>query len=560
MPRSNKKKVLSKPPQKHPPGQSTSRSTDEISYLLSQETKKMIAGAIASARKHGIQVEHGSSNPGTGDCAFQAAVQNINDRTCFQEKYPLSINTYRSNWVTDMANRTIDSPWNTLSRQDWLEGWRQMLTPGTYERGIFGDLMLPGIACGVRKILLIFNTNTDSPHDPIYVVNPLQFDVRADTDIPIILAYNMAHYESLHPRSEADIQESIHLVKSYEEGRYQFGRQDLASLISPDAEEKSKAEQRSYRSQYIQQRTIHIDKRETNHPQAAHSMSTTDEDSKCKGMRNVRELPTEELENINLVDIDNYLDSNGSKQNENKTANRKSSQINQQTSTNNETGKTQKKRTSKGGNGEMPVKEKLSREDIFAAPPKKSLKPNEEITLAGEDDDFREEPKKKTDKKTSEMNIQQNREDITRGKLCYRLRKKNEIFPIKDVNGRMECPICKKNFKNVKIHFERVKQCGQSIDISHFLQIYEEYRKESDKERIRIKNENYQKKQREIDPDAFKQKANEADQKYKKKQKALNPDDFKQKANEADQKYKKKQKDINPDSFKQKANVALQKY
>ena len=51
-----------------------------------------------------------------------------------QEKYPLSINTYRSNWVTDMANRTIDSPWNTLSRQDWLEGWRQMLTPGTYER------------------------------------------------------------------------------------------------------------------------------------------------------------------------------------------------------------------------------------------------------------------------------------------------------------------------------------------------------------------------------------------------------------------------------------------
>ena len=28
-----------------------------------------------------------------------------------------------------------------------------MIVPGAYERGIFGDLMLPGIACGVRKII-----------------------------------------------------------------------------------------------------------------------------------------------------------------------------------------------------------------------------------------------------------------------------------------------------------------------------------------------------------------------------------------------------------------------
>ena len=45
-----------------------------------------------------------------------------------------------------------------------------------------------------------------------------------------------------------------------------------------------------------------------------------------------------------------------------------------------------------------------------------------------------------------------------------------------------------------------------------------------------------------------------------KKQKALNPDAFKQKQNEAKQKYKKKQKDLDPDSFKQEANEALQKY
>ena len=55
-----------------------------------------------------------------------------------------------------------------------------MLEPGAYERGIFGDLMLPGIACGIRKVILIFNTNTDTPHDPIYVVNPSIFNAGWD--------------------------------------------------------------------------------------------------------------------------------------------------------------------------------------------------------------------------------------------------------------------------------------------------------------------------------------------------------------------------------------------
>ena len=130
-----------------------------------------------------------------------------------------------------MFNRTVDTPWNTYGRQAWEDGWKQMLIPGTYERGIFGDLMLPGIACGVRKILLIFNTNLNSPHDPIYIVDPLQFNVRPDTEIPIVLAYNMAHYESMHPCTPADIQLTVNLITQYQEGRYQFRRSDLPFLL-----------------------------------------------------------------------------------------------------------------------------------------------------------------------------------------------------------------------------------------------------------------------------------------------------------------------------------------
>ena len=159
---------------------STMESSTSISTLLSDEREKMISRAIRSAKHHGINLIPGSPNPGLGDCAFEAVIQNNNDRKCYKEKFPLSNNTYRQIWVTDMANRTVDTDWNIHSRQEWMTGWQQMMIPGTYERGIYGDLMLPGIACGVRKLLLIFNTDPQSPHDPIYVVDPRQFNVQTD--------------------------------------------------------------------------------------------------------------------------------------------------------------------------------------------------------------------------------------------------------------------------------------------------------------------------------------------------------------------------------------------
>ena len=61
-----------------------------------------------------------------------------------------------------MANRTLDSDYNIYTQKQWIEGWKEMLIPGTYERGIFGDLMIPGNACGVRKTILILNTNENS--------------------------------------------------------------------------------------------------------------------------------------------------------------------------------------------------------------------------------------------------------------------------------------------------------------------------------------------------------------------------------------------------------------
>ena len=233
MPRSNKKKSFPQSPTKKPPDEAS-----QILELFKKEKKLMLSRAISSGRKHGVNCEPGSPNPGLGDCAFESVIQNNNDRQCFKEKYPLSISYYRRIWVTDMASRTVDSDWNIYSKQEWMAGWEQMLIPGAYERGIYGDLMMPGIACGIRKFLLIFNTNPDSPHDPIYVVDPRQFNVQVDTDVPIILAYNQSHYESLVPASEEDINKTVALTRQYLDGQYNLRMKDILVCYKEENELK----------------------------------------------------------------------------------------------------------------------------------------------------------------------------------------------------------------------------------------------------------------------------------------------------------------------------------
>ena len=92
MTRSNKKKTFLKPFQKQPSGQSFLPPNKEIVDLMTNERNLMISRAITSARNHGINLRHGSPNPGTGDCAFVSVIQSNNERQCFTEKFLISTN------------------------------------------------------------------------------------------------------------------------------------------------------------------------------------------------------------------------------------------------------------------------------------------------------------------------------------------------------------------------------------------------------------------------------------------------------------------------------------
>ena len=68
----------------------------------------MFQRAIASAQKHNIKLEAGRENSGGGDCSYLSVIFNINDRGCFQNKFPMSPDVYRIIWNVDLMNKVLD--------------------------------------------------------------------------------------------------------------------------------------------------------------------------------------------------------------------------------------------------------------------------------------------------------------------------------------------------------------------------------------------------------------------------------------------------------------------
>ena len=191
-------------------------STEIISEI---KTDSLIQRAIASAQKHNINLKPGKENSGGGNCSYLSVIYNINERVCFVNKFSMSPDHYRRIWNIDVMNKILDNriPWNPgMTRQEIQEGFEEMMISGRYEKSFFGDMMMAGIACGVRKRILIFNTHANTTHDPISVVDPRDYGSDIDSEIPVVIAYNLVHFESLHPADEKDILETIKLVNLYE--------------------------------------------------------------------------------------------------------------------------------------------------------------------------------------------------------------------------------------------------------------------------------------------------------------------------------------------------------
>ena len=56
---------------------------------------QIFQGAIASAQKHRINLKPGKENIGGGNCSYESVIFNINERSCFTQKLPMSQDYYR---------------------------------------------------------------------------------------------------------------------------------------------------------------------------------------------------------------------------------------------------------------------------------------------------------------------------------------------------------------------------------------------------------------------------------------------------------------------------------
>ena len=60
-----------------------------------------------------------------------------------------------------------------------------------------------------------YESITTTGHDPISVVDPTHYGGSLNNQIPVVVAYNLVHYESLQPVDRNDIEETMKLTKSY---------------------------------------------------------------------------------------------------------------------------------------------------------------------------------------------------------------------------------------------------------------------------------------------------------------------------------------------------------
>ena len=115
-------------------------------------------------------------------------------------------------------------------------------------------------------------------------------------------------------------------------------------------------------------------------------------------------------------------------------------------------------------------------------------------------------------RRTEEANLPQ---------ICYIMKHKTEEIPIKVVNGKMECPICQTANKNVQLHFKKKTECSDKIDMGHFITIYEEYRKQNDRIKQRIRDQRFKTRQKESNPGTFHLANKESVEKTQKKRNRL---------------------------------------
>ena len=212
--------------------------------------QSVISTAMKNASWHGINVHLVTPNNADGNCIFESIADNISSRPCFGETINGTGDSLRKLWL----NKTEDLVWAFTgglgnSEETFRKEWGLLQTTKSYEC-IFGDFVLPAVAHYVQKDILVFNT-IEVEHfkqQPIYVVEASKLANRQPTsNIPLVVAYNGYHYESLIPVTDVDVRKTIvlkdqFLSKNYDSSKFDIeGFLESCKLISDEEDKQQKS-------------------------------------------------------------------------------------------------------------------------------------------------------------------------------------------------------------------------------------------------------------------------------------------------------------------------------
>ena len=101
-----------------------------------------------------------------------------------------------------------------IKKDTAISKWNKLKRPGIYDKEL-ADIAIIAIARGLNKDILIFNTNHNISHNPIYVIQAEEYPGgERDNPNPVILPYNGSHYDSINTCTSEDDTKAFNLEET----------------------------------------------------------------------------------------------------------------------------------------------------------------------------------------------------------------------------------------------------------------------------------------------------------------------------------------------------------
>ena len=192
-----------------------------------------IAGEVA--HRFSFAVHGGVANQGAGDCTWEVFIDQLCHRpelAGLLHENESGISAVRNRVVNVLSNCAEARVFHGMSQSEWVALLQPLREPGMWNSAT-GDMALSGLAHSFGINILLIHTSAHLGRRPLTLIPGNCYEGQTVTPIPVLMAYNGSHMESLIPVSEVDVErtrELVHLLRT--DSLEEINVQDVPSLAS----------------------------------------------------------------------------------------------------------------------------------------------------------------------------------------------------------------------------------------------------------------------------------------------------------------------------------------